>query len=115
MSTGSLASRFTNQIFYARLASLLLGFILAIVLIFLGYSLTQQEIDLKQSNTEVEASSITLDFKTRSFALKNTAPGLVLITCGTIIAVASLTRVTRVKTQWKAEENAIPGMTEAKG
>ncbi len=114
MKSESLATKFVRSTYVARYVTVLIGFVLSITLIWLGYTLTQQELDIKTINSATE-SEISLDFKATKFALKNTAPGLLLIICGTVIALTTIRKTTWVKSQWSDKENAIPGYTESKG
>jgi len=115
-SNKSLAGKFVENIHKARIATMTIGFILAISLFILGYILTQQDLEQKagQESALLE-SDISMDFKASKFILKNTAPGIILIICGTFIAITTINKTTWVKTQWENKEKGIPGSTEVKG
>ncbi|MCE2573899.1 hypothetical protein [Motilimonas eburnea] len=113
--TESLATKFIKHTFYVRIATMVLGFTMSAVLIILGYMLTQQDIEVNKGVNVNNGSEITADFGTASFALKNTAPGLLLILCGTIIAVSTIRKETFTKSQWADHQNGLPGFTESKG
>ncbi len=111
----SITSKFIKHTFYVRVATMILGFTMSAILIILGYKLTQQDMELNQGVTVNNGSEISADFGTSSFALKNTAPGLLLIICGTVIAVSTIRKETFTKSQWADHQNGLPGFTESKG
>ncbi len=115
LNTETLATKFIKHTFYVRLVTITLGFIMSVSLIIFGYLLTQQDIELNQISQKQGNSEISANFGATSFALKNTAPGLVLILCGTVIAVSTIRKETYTKSQWADRQNGIPGYTESKG
>lgn len=106
----SLATKFVRHSFYTRIAITTIGFIMSCILIFMGYDLTQQSLIIQNINSEVNA-----DFGVMSFALKNTTPGVILIICGTAVAITTILRQSFTKSQWSDSINGIPGYTETKG
>jgi hypothetical protein len=89
---------------------MLIGYIASLFLITGGIWLTQRDMDISKDQTNAEVSAKLGQFE---FVAKNTAPGIVLILCGTWIVVATIQRKSFAKTQWKDERH--PGFTEING
>ena len=99
----------TTRIWY-----LIIGGVIAFVMVLAGLFLTQRQLDLSaQGNMQdVKATEFTVDLKKEAFKLRSTYPGLVLIVCGTGLAVVLIRKRFYFKTQHKDEKNNIPGFTE---
>lgn len=92
-----------------RIYYLIIGGLLALTMILGGYHLTQRQMDLKltDTNTEFQLKVINEEFK-----LKSTYPGLVLIVCGTVLAMTLIRKRFYFETQHKDSDNNIPGHTK---
>ncbi|WP_345986027.1 hypothetical protein WCX49_02645 [Sulfurimonas sp. HSL-1656] len=100
----SVAEKFAGKVFYARVLVTIIGLAISCILIYGGFLLTQEDIK-KEKNVKNEHSKIEAQIGNYKFALQNTAPGLLLIICGTIIGAMTISKQTRVKTYWKQDEN----------
>ena len=97
-----------------RIWYLSVGGLIAISMVIFGYALTQRQLDLQGTygQTQSEETELTLDLRKEGFRLRSTYPGLVLIVCGTALAIVLIWKRFYFKTQHKDERNQIPGFTE---
>ncbi len=79
-----------------------------------GFLLTQRQIGISadQPTDQSKESELTLNVKNEEFKLRSTYPGLVLIVCGTALAVVLVRKRFYFKTQHQDKQNNIPGFTE---
>ncbi len=110
----TVAEKMVRNTFEMRVMISVFSCFLALSLIIFGYLLTQNELEFRKGITPVD-SEITMNFQAYEFALKNTAPGVILIICGTVIVVAFINKQFRIKTQLAIKEEGIPGFTEVEG
>ena len=110
----SVAEKFAGKVFYARVLVTIIGLIISCILIYGGFLLTQQDIT-KGKSVKSEDTKIEAQIGNYKFALQNTAPGLLLIICGTVIGAMTISKQTRIKTYWKKEGDTSMYETEVQG
>ena len=96
-----------------RIWYLIIGGVIAFAMVGFGWYLTQRQIDTAAvQKADPQQTDLTLNLKQEEFKLRSTYPGLVLIVCGTSLAVVLIRKRFYFKTQHKDETNRIPGFTE---
>lgn len=110
----SVAEMFAGKVFYARILVTVIGLTISCILIYGGFLLTQQDIT-KGKSVKSKDSKIEAQIGNYKFALQNTAPGLLLIICGTVIGAMTIGKQTRVKTYWKQDKDTSTYETEVQG
>ena len=96
-----------------RFWTTLIGGILSLALIVSGIWFTQQSFGLPSPGIASCTGEISAKLGLFTFAAKNTAPGIILIICGTWLATTTINRKLRARTQWKDDTH--PGLTEVDG
>jgi hypothetical protein len=82
---------------------MLIGYLASLFLIVGGIWLTQRDIDVSHIPKNSSTGEVSAKLGQFEFVAKNTAPGIVLILCGTWIAVTTIQRKSHAKTQWADE------------
>ena len=109
----TVAERIVHTASQYRFWSMLIGYIASLLLITGGIWLTQRDMDIPKVQANVANVEVSAKLGQFEFVAKNTAPGIVLILCGTWIVVATIQRKSFAKTQWADERH--PGFTEVNG
>lgn len=119
----SVATHIVQSASRHRLWSMIFGYTLSLVLLGGGIWFTQRDFAPrnenpeanieKSSNYEANRGQLSAQIGVFKFVAKNTAPGLVLILCGTWLATVTVKRKSRAKTQWGDDSH--PGFTEVDG
>ena len=96
-----------------RFWTTLIGGILSLALILAGIWFTQQDFGLPSTNAAAGTGELVAKLGLFKLAAKSTAPGIILIICGTWLATTTVNRKLRARTQWADDKN--PGYTEVDG
>ncbi len=107
----TVAEHATQQIPTMRRWSSVIGGLVALAMIILGFYLTQRQLDIKISEKTTE---LAINTKKEEFKLKSTYPGLVFIICGTVLGAVTIARPIHFITKHKDEKAGEPGSTEIK-
>lgn len=89
----------------------IVGGIIACLMIFFGYFLTQRQLEIQHSE---EMTELEINFAKEEFKLKSTYPGLVFIVCGTFVGVIVLGKGFYFITKQTNKQDGTPGYLEIK-
>jgi hypothetical protein len=96
-----------------RFWTTLIGGVLSLALIGSGIWFTQQSFGSPSTGIASCGGDLSAKIGLFTFAAKNTAPGIILILCGTWLATTTINRRLRARTQWANDTH--PGLTEVDG
>lgn len=100
-----------------RIWYLVIGGSIAFAMVGCGFLLTQRQVNVAAeggAGDQSQPTEMAINMQKEEFKLRSTYPGLVLIVCGTVLAVALVWKGFYFKTQHKDSEAGIPGFTELK-